>query len=341
MKSHAKLTGLMVAGIVFLSSLVAPLAAKERSYASTKHIMTLAGKSVGFVDGLEGGTIVADVIEESAGSSLFTKKRIGTLRYEEFAVKVSPGMDGAVYDWIAKSWSMKAERKSGSLVLADMQLQAQSERQFVNALITETTIPALDAGSKEPTHITLRFAPQSIRVVKASGKVEGDVLKNAQRMFVSACFRLQIDGLDCTRISHIDSFTVKQLEGVGSVGAGRTVTREAGKVVFPNLKVTQAESTAQSWLDWHESFVVQGNNDDKAEKNGTLELLSPDLQTTLARVRFFNAGIFSIRPDTAKASFEQPPRVIAELYVERMEFEAGSTGTTLPSTTPSVPLRRG
>jgi len=344
--SHAKLSCLTAMGILLALASVSP-APPDRSYVSGNFMMTLDGKNVGFVKSVDGGAISAEVINEPAGPNYFVKKHIGQPKYEEFAAQVGFSMSKSLYEWIAGSWANKPERKNGSFIAADYQLQAQSERRFFNALITETTIPAMDGSSKEPAYITVKFAPETIRVEKASGKVTGELGKVEQKMFLPASFRLQIDGLDCTKVNFIDSFTVKRTVVTDDIGDARDYAKEPGKVVFPNIKVTLAESTDQSWIDWHDSFVVKGNNDDGAEKNGTLTLLSPNQQLVLARIKFFNMGICSLRNDKAEANADQIKRVTAELYVERMEFEAGGEGgepastggTTPPATTKPAPRR--
>ncbi|MDQ3813127.1 MAG: hypothetical protein M3347_04150, partial [Armatimonadota bacterium] len=75
-----------------------------------------------------------------------------------------------------------------------------------------------------------------------------------------------------------------------------------------------------TWLDWHEDFVVKGNNDQTREKIGTLIFLSPNQQTELARLNFFNLGIFRIAPDKSEAHADAIRRATVELYCERMEF---------------------
>jgi hypothetical protein len=45
------------------------------------------------------------------------------------------------------------------------------------------------------------------------------------------------------------------------------------------------------------------------------------LKTELARVNFFNLGIFRFAPVKVENSADQIKRVTAELYCERMEFE--------------------
>ena len=63
---------------------------------------------------------------------------------------------------------------------------------------------------------------------------------------------------------------------------------------FPNLTVTLPESHAKEWIDWHEDFVIKGNSSQDKELSGALVFLSADRQTELARVSFFNVGIYQV-----------------------------------------------
>jgi hypothetical protein len=277
--------------------------------------LTLDGTQCGFVKSVDGGEITADVISEPAGGGV-VKKHIGQPKYEEFELRVGLTMARDVYNWIHDSWAAKPVRKSGSIVAADANLNAKSERQFVDALLTETTLPALDAASKEPGLLTLKFAPELIKSVKASGKIQAPTTK--QKQFQPSNFRLEIDGLDCKKVTKIDSFTVKQQVALHDVGERRIPEREPGKLEFPNLRVTMAESSGQTWADWFEDFVVKGNNGDDNEKSGAIVFLDPTLKNELGRVTLKNVGIFALR--RAPVNDGQAARLVAELYCEQMEF---------------------
>ena len=67
-------------------------------------------------------------------------------------------MSKDLYDWINASWSGSYVRKNGAVVAMDQKLVAVSQREFFNALITETTMPALDGSSKEPRRARVRPA---------------------------------------------------------------------------------------------------------------------------------------------------------------------------------------
>lgn len=292
-----------------------------RGFATGNFFLTLDGVNCGFIKSVDGGGIRADVISEATGASYFVKKHIGQPKYEDIMLEVDFRLTKNLFDWIASSWMSDYSRKNGSILSADYQMNAKSEREFHNALITETTIPAMDAGSKEPASLTIKFAPEYTRYRQASGKLAAPMGKAEQKLWLPSNFKLEIDGLDCTRVSKVDSFTVKQSVAKDQVGEARDYAKEPGKLEFPNLKITFAEITAPTWNDWHEDFVIKGNNGEPQEKNGSLTFLSPNLKQDLGRIKFYHLGIFRLADEGPETRTEQVSRLTAELYCERMEFQ--------------------
>ena len=297
--------------------------AGTRSFTAGSYFFNLEGVKCGFLKSVDGGGISADVIEEKLGPDVFVKKHIGQPKYEDVTITFDFELVQNVYDWIAETWKLAYSRKDGSIVVTDAMLQAKSERQFLHALISEVTFPALDASSKDAAFFTLTFSPELIREVKAAGKLV--MPKPAlQKRFLAANFRLELDGLDCSKVSRIDSFTVAQ---------------EPGKVDFPNLRITLAEAADQTWVDWFDDFVIKGNNGDAAEKSGRIVFLGPDLKAELGRVELHNVGIFALRHPPAAA--ETVSRVVAELYCERMELLVGTPAPAPPAPPPApTPIQR-
>ena len=297
-------------------------AADTRSYVAGNFFFNLEGVKAGFLKSVEGGGVTADVISETGGATYYVKKHIGTPKYEDFTMQLGFNLSRAVYDWIAASWRGNFQRRNGSVISADFKGDAISERQFFNSLITETGIPACDGSSKEPAYLTLKLTPEFTRSVKASGKLAAPTMKQA--LWLPSNFRLRIDGLDTRGVAKIDAFTVKQTFVADEPGQDRFPTQQPGKLEFPNLKIELADSSAQTWHDWHEDFVIKGNNGEDKEKGGTLEFLSPNRGDVLMRIHFFNVGIYAlkeVKPDDDESALPQPRRVRAELYVERMEIE--------------------
>ena len=77
-----------------------------------------------------------------------------------------------------------------------------------------------------------------------------------------------------------------------------------------------SEASAADWRNWHEDFVIGGNNGPAQEKSGTLELLTPNMASALMTLTFAGLGIHRLQPVPA-ASEAISPRVRASLYCEK------------------------
>ncbi|MET0216562.1 MAG: phage tail protein [Burkholderiales bacterium] len=279
-----------------------------RPVVASRFLLQLDGVSCGFMQSVEGGAATADVIQE-VGPEFFVKKHLGAARYEDITVQAAFSMGKPLYEWITASLQMKAEPMNGAIILADHNFEARSEQQFFNALISEVGFPACDGASKDPAYFTVRFAPERTRYVKASGKVT-DKPDQKQKSWISSNFRLKIDALDCSKVAKIDAFTVKQ-------------ANVPGKLEFPNLTITLPEASAETWRQWHEDFVINGNNGEAQQRHGTLEFISANLQGTLLSIALHNLGIFKLTPERSEVGADKVSRMSAALYCERMEFTFG------------------
>lgn len=279
-----------------------------RPYTAGRFFLQLEGTSCGTIQSVEGGEATAGVIQE-AGPEFFMAKHLGPLKYEDISLSLGFSMGKPVYDWIAASLRMKAGPVNGAIILADQNFEAQRAQQFFNAIVSELGIPAADGASKDVAYLTVRVAPERTHTVKGSGKVM-DRLDRKQKPWVSSNFRLKIDGLDCSRVAKIDGFTIKQ-------------ANVPGKLDFPNLRITLAEASGETWRQWHEDFVINGNNSEAREKHGTLEFLSANLQETLLSIALHNLGIFRLTTERPEAGADRVSRMVAQLYCQRMELSFG------------------
>jgi hypothetical protein len=277
--------------------------------------LTLDGVKCGPVRSADGGFARADVVVSSPAAGKFASKHISTVRYEPFVLAVGFSNAAPVYDWVADTWKNKVARKSGSLVVTDYKLEAKREREFLDALLTETTLPTLDAASKEQGFLTLKFSAELVKEKNASGKQDADAAKAKQ--WLRSGFRLQIDGLDCTKVTKIESVSVKLGTTLEPVGATKDAQILPAVLEFPNLKITLSEVSAKTWFDWLEDFVIKGNNDESSERSGTIQLLAADAKTELARIKLFGLGIYGIALPKAG---DKAKGVTAEIYCSRMEL---------------------
>lgn len=256
---------------------------------------------------------------EKVGPDQVAKKHLGGVKYE--SISVTTGLDfKPLNDWIAATMKGSNQRKSGSILEADYNYTVRGEREFANALITGVTFPAFDASSKEAGFITVQITPEYTRLKAGSGTLQkGPVAGKQQKNWTPANFRFEMDGLDGTKVSRIESFTVGQQVAENPVGEQRDYQKEPARLEFPNLKVTLASTTAQTWEAWRDDFVVNGNAGDDREKNGAIVFLD-QVKSELGRLNLYNCGIFRLAPVKMEAGSEATSRTVADLYCERMEY---------------------
>jgi phage tail-like protein len=295
-----------------------------RSSAQVKIALELDKVVVGWVESVEGGTATADIVIEKVGEDGIARKHIAGVKYEDITVNCGTGMSKAFYQWIQDSFDHKFPRKDGSITVMDFNYNARTVREFSNAIISEVTFPALDAGSKDAAKMTIKFSPEVTHYKKGSGKFSGNLPVNTkQKAWLPSNFRLKIDGLDgaTARVNKIDSITIKQNVARNPVGDDKDVTLEPTSLEFPNLKVSLAEAHADEFAAWHEDFVIKGNNGQEKEKTGSLEFLDATQSQVLFTLNLKNLGIFKFDPEEVSANQnERIPQVKVEMYVEEIKF---------------------
>lgn len=278
-----------------------------RSPAAGNFILTLDGDAVGRLRRVGGGAVVADVVVEPSDGA-FATKRLGPVSFEPVELMLDLPLPAAVADWVRQTWQGLEARRDVSVVATDFSGKPISERQFSQAALDALTVPALDALSKEAGHVTLRVAPTSTRTRKPSGQPVA-VPATGRPQWLQANFRLAIDGLDASRVTKIDSF------------ATRRTPDGPGQLDVSNLRITLPEAHAQTWVAWHEAFVVRGNRRGGGERAGTLTFLAPNRTDALGQIRLVNLGIFRLAPVPRVAGSDQIALLVAELYCERVELK--------------------
>jgi hypothetical protein len=274
---------------------------------------------------VEGGGVSADVVTEKTGPDHISKKHLSGVRYED--ISIDAGLDSKpLIDWIAASWKGNYQRKNGSVLSLDYNYTIRGEREFAEALIAETTIPALDGGSKEPGYINVKLAPEMIRAKAGSGAKAPAGIGSKQQKWARSNFTFEMAGLDGKRVARIEPFTVRQRPAENPVGEARDYEKAPSAIEFPNLKISLSQAGAESWTDWHDDFVVKGNNGEDKERNGAIVFRTPDYQGELGRINLFNCGIFRLAPEGQQAGRDAIARLTAELYCERMELEIKGPG---------------
>lgn len=293
------------------------MGADKRSYTAGHFMLSLDGEPAVLKD-FDGLNIKAEVATVNMGPENLPMKHISVLKYEQCTINVGMSMGKSLYEWIKASLDKAHIRKTGYIVAGSYDYKAQGYRHFSNALITEVTIPALAGDSKDGCFFTIKFQPEKIEYQKGDDADLKGTVNTKQKRWLASNFRLRLGDLDCTKVNKIDAITIKQGVVNDAVGEFRDDTWEPSKLEIPNVKVTLAASHAQTWVDWHKSFVIEGKCGQEDELSGAIEFMSPDGKETLGSLDLFQCGIFSLTTEKVEANKDAIARVVAEFYVEKM-----------------------
>jgi phage tail-like protein len=298
--------------------------ATARTFTGQTLLLTLDGVVCGAVAAVDGGGIAASLVEvKEGGDTGPARKVIGSFDFEPLTVDVGLTLGHDLYDWIAATLSGTFARKDCSITAADAQLNAKSEQQCRNSLLTGVTFGAFDAASKDAVRLSLTIEPETVQDVPASGKAAPVGAAPKQKQALASNFRLELDGVDCTGVRRIDPFAV-QLQVADKVAA---------RVDFPNLRVTLADNAAAaSWRAWATDFIVDGDRTAGREKSGAIVLLAPDLKTELGRVQLHGVGICGLQRSKRSADADAIPTLVADLFCQGMTVAIGA-----PAPVPAPP----
>ncbi|HWX56073.1 MAG TPA: phage tail protein [Verrucomicrobiae bacterium] len=300
-------------------SLLASAQKGGRGYTAARHVILLNGVMAGFPESVEGGNATSGVVENRAPGR-GPQKHIAGVKYEDITVNFGTGMSRAFYDWIRATLERRSARMNGAISTCDFNWNEVERMEWSNGLITEVGFPALDAASKDAAKMTVKISPEAIRMVKGAGSLRGAAAQAVHKKWLPSNFRLNIDGLDCTRVNRIEAITVKQKVVDNPVGELRSPQRPSGQMAVSSLVVTLPESHAAAFIKWHEAVAIKGNNGPNQRKNGQLDYLTPDLRESLFALRFKGLSIHKLNSERVGAHNENIRGVRAEMSFEGLQF---------------------
>ena len=309
----------------------ATTSATAAAYTAGRIALELEGAFAGWLASYEGGATVGRVVREGGAGSV-QRKHLAGVRTQGLTVRCPNGMSQAFYGWVQDSFQ-GAPARDGAIVLLDLNGASRARLEFTGGVIAELSMPALDASSTDLGLMTLRISPATVALKKGDGSKPGYPSQPHVPRWLVSNFRLQIDGLEpaTARVGTIDALTFRRREERRHDGVLALEGREGGEghapqsgLEVPDLVFSTPEVDADTLLAWEQDFLVDGNDGEDREKNGTLQLLAPDLQTSIFTLVLKHLGIFRLTPPPGDSSTETIRQVTAGLYCEEMDLSVGA-----------------
>lgn len=321
--SHALSLFLMLA----IFPLIAAPSTGGRTYNTTYATLELDGAVVGFLDSYEGGSPYGEVVNDKVGPDRIQQKRIAGVRYEDLTLSFGVGMADALYAWISETATGKSPRKNGSVIMADSKGQVESRLVFYNAIIKEIHFSEFNATSKDAGRITLKLGCGYTQLAGPGGNIPRDTGINKQKRWTQNLFRLKIDGLESSvsKVNRIEALTLTQKTVKNMTGNPKNDFMEPMVVEVSDLRVTLPDAYSAQFRQWMDESVISGTH--KQERQGSIEIISPNGQDVVFTLSLYNLGIFRLSPGKVEKGKESSPLINADMYVEGLDmFFTGDDG---------------
>jgi hypothetical protein len=296
-------------------------AAEVRTAGGSKSELVLDQTAAGSPHSVSGGYAIADVVDDRLGPDNVTKKHVANVKYEDITLECGAGMSKAFWAWIQDSLNKKSPRRNGAVDFLTFDNKQASRLTYTGAFVSQVTFPALDGSSKDAAFVGVSLAPDVIRRVAGSGAAVAPRDGSKQKQWLASNFKLDLAGLDTTRVARIEPLTIKQKVAASAIGVVREPTRQPTNLEIPNLVVWVSEAGAADWYAWHQSFLVDGQHTDDKEKSGSISYLLPDMKTPYMKLLLKHVGLVKLTPDKVESGSEAIRRVRVEMYVEDVSLE--------------------
>lgn len=320
---------LRMLGLAGGTAFLAPLALRGGSVA---HAVTTpgsvraysAGEAALEVDGMripllsaEGGNAFAEYALDPPGPDLIQRKHITNVKFEDIVIQVPVGAAKGLASWIGATLGKGPQAKSGAIVYSDLQFNETKRLEFVNTVLTDITLPACDAATRDQAALTLRLSPESARLSGPKGNGSKPTVKGRTAMATTNAFRLNIQGLEnaCRSIMKVSALSARR--PVVPDAAVRQATKQFAALECSMLNITLAERDAGPFFSWFGEVTQQGN---AAERPGRLEFLATDGATVVAVADVGNLGIVRYAPTAFASAAESVQSVLVEMYCETLSL---------------------
>jgi T4-like virus tail tube protein gp19 len=292
-------------------------AADARTYAAGKFGLDLNGMFAGWVSSASGGDLNADVVVSNLGPDNIKQKHLAAPKYSNITIKCGTGMSKNFCNLISSTFRGEYSRTNGTIKGVDLTGHDVRETSFSNALVTEIAFPALDGASKEAGVLQLKLTPETTRQLAGDSSVVGGVYSTVKaKRWGLGNFRVQIDGVDASRVQTVDSFTVQQAIINDAIGETRAPSALAGQMTWPNIVVTLPLAFDASFVTWQHQQGLAGT----PIKNGSLAFLDDSMKNTLFQVSFANLKIVSMAEQPAGSDGVKHMKIT--MSVQKMVFDA-------------------
>ncbi len=329
---------ILFSALALLAFMPRPVQGQQRDVAENWEL-EIDNVAAGHARKVEGGDMRCIAIAEPPGPDRISKKHPGKPRCAPLVVELAMPPAKPVVDWMTAMLEGRTPRKTVQLT---RYTSSNSGTTLIatNCLLTKIAFPGVDAASRTTAPLILTFEPEQSETRQGNVRPSGSPL--GTHAWTQNNFKFALSGSDDRYVMKVDPFTVVLKTTINE--EHRIATSEPTTLEIPNLTISVDEAHSDPWKDWYRTLVPRGENEENAEKSGSLDFLVSATQTTsILKVSFSNLGLLSLqrgKVDSDGRTTVTPAKV--EVYCERIAVSLPTTTATgeqgaAPAPDPAAP----
>jgi phage tail-like protein len=260
--------------------------AATRSYSAGNFFLEINGTNVGALKSIDGCGVEFETVAAVSGTDKAQTKHVGQPKYGPCQIRFGSGLGPAAYQWIMDALAGKNAVRDAAIVIADVNLKAQSRLALDDAILTKFTLPALDPGSKDPAYFELTLTPEQITKSPGGGSSVGSTASKSAKQMLLGNFRVTSPALPNLKASKVESWSFESPVAREATGSERLPTVLSGPAQLGDVSLLASEPV-QGLDDWV-SDQVKGT---AKETTLLVELLDPTLKSSLLELSFTGVGL--------------------------------------------------
>jgi hypothetical protein len=313
---------LLVAGVAAAQTPPPPTTPDKQLYVAGKFALEITSPSTAqvWVQSVEGGHAVSDVVLEKVGTDQIQRKHLAGVKYTPITIR---SRDPELLRPFVAALDQPGLTFDGRILSVNFNESAVSELSFSRGVVTQIVLSAFDGASKDPGKVEITISPEETRTTPVrDGKFSGLAGKTSEKL-APLGIQLSMAGLDAalSHVTRVETITMMHT-GMGA-GVGEYARALPGKWESGNIVLNVPVAYAKDLYEWQKE--VQLGRADAVQKTLDLHLLAGGKEMLVLHAN--GVALVSLRGDEIVPANASEHVVKAELSVKG--YQVSSAGTAL------------
>ncbi len=234
----------------------------SKSYAVSRFGVVIDGMDLtSYVKNVEGGLHKVESTKEQTGSYNHPTNHLATRTIEPITLEVGLCKANPILDIVEKIVNKREHKRlSGHIFHADANSHSRFEQEFMRALVTEISLPALDAAGKNLSMLKVKLQPEEA-TFKAGDKSPIPMgSQKPQKTWQNNSFRLDLDGpgnINTDFVTKVDALTIGVTAKPIQRGGFLLPEYMPGQIKMPKLSIHVPLHHAGTLITWFEKVAAK------------------------------------------------------------------------------------